>query len=61
MAMETKLGADGATYEMPRGTEEETAALKASYQHLAKLRDEVIEMGLLPPLKDWTKVNPNLG
>jgi malate dehydrogenase len=61
MAMETTLGADGATYEMPRGTDEEIAALKASYEHLTKLRDEVVEMGLLPPLGDWTKVNPNLG
>jgi malate dehydrogenase len=61
MAMETTLGADGATYEMPRGTDDEIAALKASYEHLTKLRDEVIEMGLLPPLGDWTKVNPNLG
>jgi malate dehydrogenase len=61
MAMETTLGADGATYKMPGGTDDEIAALKASYEHLSKLRDEVIEMGLLPPLADWTKVNPNLG
>ena len=25
-----------------------------------KLRDEVIEMGVLPPLDEWSKVNPNL-
>jgi malate dehydrogenase len=60
MAMETKLGANGANYEMPRGTDDEIAALKASCEHLSKLRDEVIEMGLLPPLGEWTKVNPNL-
>ena len=39
---------------------DEIAALKASYEHLAKLRDEVVEMGLLPPLAEWKKVNPNL-
>ena len=60
MAMETKLGEGGVTWEMPRGTDEEIAALKASYQHLTKLRDEVIEMGILPQLSDWPDVNPNL-
>ncbi len=35
--------------------------LRESYGHLAKLRDEVIGMGVLPPLDEWTKVNPNLG
>jgi len=25
-----------------------------------KLRDEVVAMGVLPPLADWKKVNPNL-
>ena len=47
-------------WEMPRGTDDEIAALQASYEHLAKLRDEVIEMGVLPPLAEWGKVNPNL-
>ena len=60
MAMETSLGSDGITWRMPTGTEEELAALKASYEHLVNLRDEVIEMGLLPPLEEWVQVNPNL-
>ena len=60
MAMETSLGSDGITWRMPTGTEEELAALKASYEHLVNLRDEVIEMGLLPPLEEWLQVNPNL-
>lgn len=60
MAMETSLGNDGVTWQMPTGTTEELAALKASYEHLVKLRDEVIEMGLLPPLEEWVEVNPNL-
>jgi malate dehydrogenase len=60
MAMETSLASDGVTWQMPSGTDEELAALKASYEHLVKLRDEVIEMGLLPPLAEWGEVNPNL-
>jgi len=60
MAMETTLGADGVTWVMPKGTDEELAALRASAEHVAKLRDEVIEMGLLPELKDWNSTNPNL-
>ena len=42
------------------GTDDELNALKASYEHLTKLRDEVIEMGVLPPLEQWSNVNPNL-
>lgn len=61
MAMETKLGGQGATWSYPSGTDDEQAALRASYSHLSKLRDEVVDMGILPPLDDWSKVNPNLG
>ena len=60
MAMETRLDSGGVHWEMPRGTDAELAALKASCEHLGKLRDEVIEMGTLPPLGEWSKVNPNL-
>lgn len=60
MAMETTIGREGVTYQIPSGTDEELADLKASYGHLAKLRDEVVEMGILPPLTDWQSVNPNL-
>lgn len=60
MAMPTSFGARGLDYEMPSGDDEDMAALTASYQHVAKLRDEVIAMGVLPPLADWGKVNPHL-
>jgi len=60
MAMETEIGSDGVTWKMPQGTDEEMAALRASYEHLDKLRDEVIAMGVLPPLADWGSVNSNL-
>lgn len=60
MAMETRLDRDGVHWEMPKGTPQELAALSASYQHLTKLRDEVVAMGLLPPPARWSEVNPNL-
>ena len=40
--------------------EEEIVELRASADHLAKLRDEVIEIGLLPPLDAWADINSNL-
>lgn len=60
MAMETSITRDGATYKFVEGTPEEHAALKSSYEHLCKLRDEVISMGVLPPISEWGKINPNL-
>lgn len=60
MAMETKLTADGVSWALPTGTDAELADLQVSYGHLVKLRDEVIAMGVLPPLGEWTGVNPNL-
>jgi malate dehydrogenase len=60
MGMETTIGANGVTWQMPNGTDDEIAALRASYEHLCKLRDEVIEMGVLPPLAEWSQVNSNL-
>ncbi|MFH0909184.1 MAG: malate dehydrogenase [bacterium] len=60
MAMETKLAADGVSWTMPTGTEQELNDLSASYGHLVKLRDEVITMGILPPLDQWSTLNPHL-
>ena len=60
MGMETRIDREGLHWEMPRGTADELAALRASYEHVAKLRDEVIGMGLLPPLERFESVNPNL-
>lgn len=61
MAMPTRFGSDGLEWSMPEGDEEDLAALWASYEHVQSLRDQVIEMGLLPPLAQWREVNPNLG
>lgn len=60
MAMETTLDKGGLQGQMPSGSEADIAALRESYNHLCKLRDEVIEMGVLPPLDQWGSVNPNL-
>ena len=60
MAMETSITRDGVSYKFVEGLPEEHAALKKSYEHLCALRDEVIEMGVLPPIAEWNKINPNL-
>lgn len=58
MAMETTISKDGVKFVPVNGTEEEQKELEKSYQHLCKLRDEVIEMEVLPPIADWHKLNP---
>ena len=60
MAMETEINKEGVHYKELKGTPEEEAKLKESYAHLCKLRDEVIGMGVLPPIKDWHRINPNI-
>ena len=60
MAMPTVIDATGVHYTMPQGTPEEMAALDASYEHLCKMRDEIIDLGIVPPVAEWAKENPNL-
>lgn len=60
MAMETTVDKNGVTVHPVQGTPEEEKALDQSYHHLCVLRDEVISMGVLPPISDWNKLNPNL-
>ncbi|MBF1067700.1 MAG: malate dehydrogenase, partial [Porphyromonadaceae bacterium] len=61
MGMETVLDKDGVHYSHElKGTEAEIAALKKSYEHLVVMRDEVISLGVIPPVAEWSKVNPNL-
>ena len=59
MAMETTLDNEGVHWQMPHGTDDELAALRASYEHLVKLRDEVIEMGVLSPPSEWQHLSPS--
>lgn len=60
MAMETTIDKNGVSYKEIKGTPEEQKELDESYKHLCTLRDEVIAMGVLPPIADWHKLNPNI-
>lgn len=60
MALPTTFGPNGLESTNPAGDAEDLAALATSYAHVAKLRDEVIAMGVLPPLSEWSKINPHL-
>lgn len=60
MAMPTTLGPDGVSWTLPEGDAEEMAELDAACEHLQRLRDETIEMGILPPVEQWGRHNPHL-
>lgn len=60
MAMETTIDSNGVTVHEIKGTPEEQHELDESYRHLCHLRDEVIEMGVLPPISEWHALNPNI-
>ncbi len=60
MAMETSITKDGVKCMPVKGTPEEESALEQSYRHLCTLRDEVISMGVMPPIDQWSKLNPYL-
>ena len=60
MAMDTKLDTDGCTFKVPCGTPEELAKLDASYEHLCKMRDELVTLNIVPPIDKWNEINPNL-
>ena len=60
MAWETSITKDGVALKEVKGTPEEEAALEKSYEHLCALRDEVIAMGVLPPISEWYALNPNI-
>lgn len=60
MAMETVIDKDGVHYKEPQGTPQEQAELEQSYKHLCTLRDEVISLGVLPPVNEWNALNPNI-
>lgn len=60
MAAPVTFSTLGMTAAVPDGDDEDVAALQDSYRHLCSLRDEVIRAGLLPPVADWTSLNPSL-
>lgn len=60
MAMETVIDRNGVHYNPVFGTPEEDKELENSYKHLCQLRDEVIAMGVIPPVAEWHQLNPNI-
>ena len=60
MAMNTTLDTTGCHYTMPEGTADELASLDASYQHLCKMRDELVTLNIVPEISKWGEINPNL-
>ena len=60
MAMSTTLDTTGAHYTVPQGTAEENAKLDASYEHLCKMRDELVTLNIVPEISKWNEINPNL-
>ncbi|MCI6154361.1 MAG: malate dehydrogenase [Bacteroidales bacterium] len=60
MAMETRIDQDGVHCLETKGTPEELQALQESAQHLAKMIEQVVEMGIIPPVAKWNTLNPNL-
>lgn len=60
MAMETTIDRNGVCYKNVSGTDEERAKLCESYEHLCKLRDDVISMGIIPAADEWRRLNPHL-
>src|SRR5574344_1247615 len=60
MAMPSVIDASGVHFTAPKGTSAEMADLNASYDHLCKMRDEIISLAIIPAVADWKKANPNL-
>lgn len=58
MAMETNISKEGIFYKEVEGTPMENTELSRSYEHLCKLRDEVIGMGIIPEIHLWHTLNP---
>lgn len=60
MAMETSVTKEGVQCKKIVGTPEEMEELRQSYSHLCQLRDEVIDMGILPEISSWHILNPHI-
>ena len=60
MAMETIIDRAGIHYNPVYGTPEEDKELENSYKHLCELRDEVIAMGIIPPVAEWHNLNVHI-
>ena len=60
MAMETVIDKNGVHRKYLKGTAQEEADLETSYGHLCKLRDQVIEIEIIPATDKWHDLNTNV-
>lgn len=60
MAMPTTIDKTGVHFSEPQGTPAELAELHKSYEHLCKMRDEIIGLGIIPAVSEWKQLNANL-
>jgi malate dehydrogenase len=60
MAMPTTIDKTGVHYSEPTGTPEELAELQKSYEHLCKMRQEIIDLDIVPSIEAWKNDNANL-
>lgn len=60
MGVDVDFTNEGLIPRTPVGSTEDMAALNESYRHLCKLRDEVISLGILPPVENWKDINPHV-
>ena len=60
MALPTTIDKTGVHYTVPTGTKEEMDDLQKSYKHLCDMRQEVIDLGIVPPIEKWGEDNKNL-
>jgi malate dehydrogenase len=60
MAMPTVLDSTGVHYTVPQGYEIEMYDLRQSYKHLCRMRDEIIDLDIIPPVDEWKAFNPFL-
>ena len=60
MAWETSITKDGVALKEVKGTPEEEDCFGKETTTSCALRDEVIAMGVLPPISEWHALNPNI-
>lgn len=59
MAMETEINTSGVVLRNLKGTEDELKSLNESYKHLCHMRDELIDLDIIPAISEWKALNPN--
>jgi malate dehydrogenase len=60
MAANTKIKKGGMDWQEPVGTPDDMKELRASAEHLKKLRQEAVTLGILPDPAKWGELNKHL-